>query len=234
MPKVPYLHREKIERSAQALLAGYEKKFGPVAEMFVPVEEILESHLGLTLDFADLPAQLGYPDVLGATWIKERNVIIDQSLDPDVHPEKEGRYRFTVAHELGHWELHRYLFEEMPGQLSLFKDEEEREPTIVCRTRSRKAPLEWQADAFAGYLLMPKDWIFRAWREKFGELVPHIAVKEVAYKSARWGLSEDNTPTVDIAKEMAKRFLVSGQAMQIRLIGLNLIQTEVGAPTLFG
>lgn len=233
MAKVPYLMPEKIERAATALLVGYERKFGPVDGVSVPVDEILESHLGLTLDFADLPARLGCPDVLGATWIKERNVVIDQSLDPDSHPGKEGRYRFTVAHELGHWELHRHLFEEMPGQLSLFEDEEKQEP-IVCRTRSSKDPMEWQADAFAGYLLMPKERIFRVWREKFGELTPYLAVDEVADKSARWGLSEDNTPTVDIAKEMAKRFLVSGQAMQIRLVGLNLIRTKIVAPALVG
>lgn len=233
MITVPFLSKERIEWAAQALLAGHEQKFGPAGELFVPVEEILESHLGLTLDFADLPARIGYPDVLGATWVKERNVIIDQSLDPNVYPGKEGRYRFTVAHELGHWELHRHLFEGIPGQLSLFRDEEKREP-IVCRTRSSKEPIEWQADAFAGYLLMPKERVFRAWREKFGQLVPYVAVHEVADKAAKWGLSEDNTPTVDLAKEMAKRFLVSGQAMQIRLVGLNLIRTKLAAPSLLG
>ena len=234
MKKPPFLRKEKIERAAMNLLAGYGQKFGFVEKGPIPVEEILESHLELSLDFADLPARLGYPDVLGATWIQDRNVIIDQSLDPDEHPKKEGRYRFTIAHELGHWELHRHLFGSNPDQLSFFFAEEENpEPSIVCRTRSRKDPMEWQADAFAGYLLMPKEMVFQSWREIYGGLEPYIAVDEIAYKSSQWGLSEDITPTVDIAREMAEAFLVSGQAMQIRLVGLNLIKTEESAPALF-
>jgi len=51
--------------------------------------------------------------------------------------------------------------------------------------------------------------------------------------SARWGLAEDKRPTVDIARALAREFRVSGQAMQIRLIGLGLIRTEKPAPDLF-
>lgn len=231
--KVPYLRKEKIERAARDLLDGYVQKFGAVEEGPVPVEEILESHLELSLNFTDLPARLGYPDVLGATWIQDRNVIIDQSLDPHEHPDKEGRYRFTVAHELGHWELHRHLFEDNPDQLTFFS-EEEKPPSIVCRTRSRKDPMEWQADAFAGYLLMPKKMVLQMWKDFFGSMNPYVAMDEISEKADLWGLAENETPTVDIAREMANAFQVSGQAMQIRLIGLNLIRTDVSEPALFG
>ena len=57
--KVPFLRKAKIERAAEDLLFGYGRKFGPITEAPVPVEEILESHLELSLDFADLPARLG-------------------------------------------------------------------------------------------------------------------------------------------------------------------------------
>ena len=55
----------------------------------------------------------------------------------------------------------------------------------------------------------------------------------MANLSAKWGLADDEQPTVDVAKDMARAFNVSGQAMQIRLIGLGLIRTEVPAPDLF-
>ncbi len=117
------------------------------------------------------------------------------------------------------------------AQPSLFGDKPA--PSIVCRTSSRKEPMEWQADMFAGYLLMPKEMVFAAWRKRFGGLDPYIAKDEMANLSAKWGLADDEQPTVDVAKEMARAFNVSGQAMQIRLIGLGLIRTEVPAPDLF-
>ena len=48
------------------------------------------------------------PDILGAMFFDEDRIVIDESLDPEENPSKEGRYRFTLAHEGGgHWRLHR-------------------------------------------------------------------------------------------------------------------------------
>ena len=139
---------------------------------------MLESHLDLTLDFDDLPQLLGVPDVLGATSVAQRRVMVDQTLDPTVNPTKLGRYMFTLAHELGHWELHRHLFMANLRQKSLFAERDR--STIVCRTSSRKDPMEWQADAFAGYLLMPKAMVMRAWEGRHGSLEPYFAAPEIA------------------------------------------------------
>ncbi|HXK62692.1 MAG TPA: hypothetical protein PLP42_22630 [Acidobacteriota bacterium] len=67
MAKVRFLKHDQIENAALCLLAEYGRKYGAVSEPPVPVEEILSAHLGLTLDFDDLPTRLGTPDVLGAT-----------------------------------------------------------------------------------------------------------------------------------------------------------------------
>lgn len=231
MAKVKFLKHDEIENAALCLLAEYGRKYGEVLEPPVPVDAILEGHLGLAFDFDNLPKLIGVPDVLGATWIRDKVVLVDQSLDPTDNPRKEGRYRFTLAHELGHWELHRHGFLADAAQPSLFGDKPS--PSIVCRTSSRKEPMEWQADMFAGYLLMPKEMIFAAWRQRFDNMDPYVAKDEMANLSAKWGLADDEQPTVDVAKEMARAFNVSGQAMQIRLIGLGLIRTEVPAPDLF-
>lgn len=231
MVRVKYLKHREIENAALCLLAEYGRKYGEVVAPPIPVEEILESLLGLSLDFDDLTKSLGLPDVLGATWVQQRQVLIDQSLDPTENPLKEGRYRFTVAHELGHWNLHRHYFLADTGQPRLF--DEKAEPSIVCRTSSRKDPMEWQADMFSGYLLMPEEMVLAAWQARQGNLEPYVAEKEMADLSARWGLAEDERPTVDVSRELARRFNVSGQAMQIRLIGLGLIKTEDPGPGLF-
>ncbi|MBF0437137.1 MAG: ImmA/IrrE family metallo-endopeptidase [Magnetococcales bacterium] len=230
--KVQFLPKEKIEAAAQNLLGGYRKKFGLEVDLPVPVEEILESFLGLNLEFDDLRKRLGVPDILGATWVRERRVVIDQSLDPTEDPRKEGRYRFTIAHELGHWELHRHIFEGVPGQGVLFDDSPE--PSIVCRSKSRKDPMEWQADAFAGCLLMPKGAMIEAWESLNGTPEPYVAMSEIAEIFSRFGLNKNDQPIVQVAWDLATIFQVSGQAMQVRLTELGLIRLENASLDLFG
>src|SRR5687767_4105538 len=111
--KVPYLSRESIERSAELLVLEYKLAKGLDQVLPIPVEGILEQHFELALNFDDLHDKFGIPrsvggaDVLGALWIEKKEVFIDQSLDPEERPHLEGRYRFTIAHEIGHWHLHR-------------------------------------------------------------------------------------------------------------------------------
>ncbi len=229
--KVPFLTSQSIERSALGLIAAYEQSFGQIASPPIPIEEIIECHLQLDLRPDNLKSAFGCDDVLGATWIAERKVRVDESLDPTVYPAKEGRYRFTLGHEAGHWELHRPLLEAYADQGVLFASETQ--PPVVCRTSASKEPMEWQADTFAGYLLMPEEMVRRVWREKFGSTDPYLAAAEIAAKSAAWSLGEDRAPTVAVAREMAEVFKVSGQAMQIRLIGLGLIRTQAPPPSLF-
>ena len=231
MEKVKYLKPEQIDIASLKLIEKYGCKYGLVDKPPIPVEEILEAHLGLSFAFEDLSATFRLQDVLGATWIQDRRVAVDQSLDPYEYPAKEGRYRFTVAHELGHWELHRHYFLADAAQLSLF--DEKPKPPIVYRTSSRKDPMEWQADHFAGYLLMPGEMVFKAWEEYYGNQEPYIAEKEMADLSAKWGLAENQQPTVEIARTLAREFKVSGQAMQIRLLGLGLIKIREPEPDLF-
>ena len=231
MPKIPYLRNEKIEAASLCLLAEYGRKYREIVSAPVPVEEILEAHLGLALEFDDLPRRLRVSDALGATWFKARRVVIEESLDPTGDATKEGRYRFTLAHEIGHWELHRRFFLDDPSQTTLF--EEDGKPAIVCRTGSRKDPMEWQADTFSGYLLMPSGMVRRAWEAHTGGPTPYLAEEEMKNLTAKWGQGADSQPTVEIAKVLARDFRVSGQAMQIRLIGLGLIRTERPEPDLF-
>ena len=224
-----FIHRKSIEAGTQVLVADYGRRYGITVQPPIPVEEILEAHLGLTYDFADLPELLGMPNVLGGTWFRSRQVKIDESLDPSVFPSQLGRYRFTVAHEIGHWELHRDRYLSGEGQTAMFAGED---CPVVCRSCDT-SPLEWQADHFAGYLLMPKDMVFAQWEATYGNREPYIAVSEIEDLKVRWGLGADERPTVDVARQMAPVFEVSAQAMQIRLIELGLIRTQVPEPRLF-
>jgi len=231
MMNIPFLSQAQIENDALSLLAAYGRTFAEIAAPPIPVEEIIECHLNIDFRIENLPKMIGQPDVLGATWIEEQRIYVDESLDPTVFPEKEGRYRFTLSHEVGHWQLHRPYLLARANQGLLFA--ETKEPSIVCRIQSNRDPIEWQADTFAGYLLMPKEMVRSIWREVRGSTDPYLAVDEMAARSAGWSLAENNRPTIGVARDMARIFKVSGQAMQIRLTGLGLIQTQAAAPALF-
>jgi hypothetical protein len=105
------------------------------------------------------------PDILGAIFFEKKRIVIDESLDPDANPAKEGRYRYTAAHEVGHWRLHRGLFYKDPTQTSLLDGNAP--PSVICRSSQAKARIELQADFYASCVLMPCKPVFAAWDEAF-------------------------------------------------------------------
>ncbi len=212
--KVEYMLVDEIEAAAAATLDSYGRRFGEVVGPPVPVEEILECDPELDFGLEDLRAAFG-TDALGALWAGERRVRVDASLDPTLFPEKEGRYRFTVGHEIGHWQLHRHLFVADANQGSLF--DASLEPSVVCRTGSGKPPIEWQADAFSSRLLMPKEMLTRVWAEAKAR---HATVSRTARQHNSIGA---------MAGRMAQVFGVSVQAMRIRLVELGLMVDHEGA-----
>jgi hypothetical protein len=220
--KVKYLSDAQIEAAASRSIAGYSGKFGPITPP-VPVDEILECYYGVNFGIEDL-RKYG-SDVLGATWLDTNRVAVDESLDPSVYPEKEGRYRFTLAHELGHMELHSHQIMEN-GQGTLFDGSDR--PTIICRSASN-TQMEWQADNFAAYLLMPADMVYKFWRALFGDK-PYYAAKE---ETTLRKLFCNRRMTLSVALDMADHFAVSGVAMQIRLENLKLIRHDFPETELF-
>ena len=106
LKKVPYLQEKQIERDAIALLDEYEKSRGVAITRRIPIEDIVEKHLKIGIEFDDMHRLLRIPrsglgsgpDILGAMFFDERRIAIDESLDPEENPSKEGRYRFTLAH----------------------------------------------------------------------------------------------------------------------------------------
>ena len=78
--KVPFLHEKQVERAANELLHKYAKDKGKPVRAPIDVENILEGFFKLDLVYIDLPDFIGVADVLGATFIKDQRVFIDESL----------------------------------------------------------------------------------------------------------------------------------------------------------
>jgi Zn-dependent peptidase ImmA (M78 family) len=240
--KVAYVPDEVIEKDAQALLADYAQARGIAVEAPIPIDDIIEKHLKIGIEFDDTHRLFGVPrsgigsdpDILGAIFFDRKRIVIDESLDPDANPAKEGRYRYTAAHEVGHWRLHRGLFSKDAAQTSLL--EPNAAPSVVCRTSQAKERIELQADLHASCVLMPRKLVFAAWDEAFPDrkqrvLQPAMPIDHPFVEIARfeYRLSGDEFTQTDdqalnnFAKPFAEQFLVSPIAMRIRLERLGLL-----------
>ncbi|NUN15573.1 MAG: ImmA/IrrE family metallo-endopeptidase [Myxococcales bacterium] len=231
---VPYLDKKRIEFNAQVLLDEFQQRHRVLDGPPVPVETVLELHLGLHLAITDLRAEFGSDDVIGAINVNTKEVFVDEHLDPTTHGDLEGRYHFTLAHEIGHWQLHRRYVGHLADAAARGK---RRRPkaAYLCRSGDAKLRIEWQADYFAACLLMPRPLVYRAWKRKFGAnplTEWHLAEKReelLQSEIARRAM----TPT-DAAEEailvwegailpLAEQFRVSPIAMRIRLEELKLL-----------
>lgn len=221
---VPFLHEKQIEREAQVLLGEYADAHAWQISAPVPVDEIIELHLKLAFGIEDLRALLGVDDVLGAIWFTTKEIRVDMRLDPTANPLLLGRYRFTLAHEAGHWRLHRQYYLEDPNQGKLFDGRGQ--PAFVCRS-SVRPPAERQADMFAGCLLMPRDVLRSAWQQWRGNLDP-VAVQQLpAVALHAEAKRNENVAMERFCRPLADTFEVSAEAMRIRLENLGLLLREV-------
>lgn len=230
---VPFLTKDHIEAESDALLFSYGQKVGTITRPPIPVDEILNTHLKVGLDFDDLPKLLGVEaDVFGATWLERRQVIIDQSLDPTDHPERIGRYNFTVGHETGHWQLHRAYFFKACNQQALF--DQEPAPTVVCRSSESKDRIEWQADFFSSCFLMPKVMLRESWKKRHGsECISIEELRRTMTNDSRYAETISDDAMIErFCKPLSHDFQVSPIAMRIRLETLGMI-VRVEAPRLF-
>lgn len=245
---VPYVSDEAIERDAQALLAEYAHARGVTVKAPIPIDDIVEKYLKLGIEFDDMHRRFGVPrsgigldpDILGAICFVRRRIVIDDSLDPDVYPTKEGRYRFTLAHEGGgHWRLHRHLFGKDQAQISFL--DANAPPSVICRISQARARIELQADFYASCVLMPRKLVFAAWDDAFpdrkqrvlqpSEPIDHPFVEIARFESGVPGAaiteSDDDQVLENFARPFAKKFLVSPIAMRIRLEKLGLLHRAV-------
>jgi len=122
----------------------------------VPVEHIVDSCYGLHVcEFDDLAGVPGAPPLIegqslsGLLLEREREIWVDRA----EAREWPTRRRFTISHELGHWEMHRTGF----GGTEIFCRAAVVEPPEESTERPPLPETEAEANAFAAALLMPPD-----------------------------------------------------------------------------
>lgn len=176
--KYPYLRTDEIDAAAGRLL---QVAFGAADGIPYPLDlealvfEYLCEREDLVFDDEqDLGEQDGDP-ILGMMRPFRNAILISAPLKRD---GPEGRYRFTVAHEIGHWVLHRPLFLAAAEQSELFRGNAGEADDLVSLNRNvfpegggreRLPPEEWQANRFAVALLLDDRILRAAFVERFGE-----------------------------------------------------------------
>ena len=163
----------QVERKASAFLARFDSPPIPV--------QAVAAELGLHIEHVALS-----DDVSGVLVVNDDGGVIGVNKDHAL-----VRRRFTIAHEIGHFVLHRkdeQLFIDK-GYRVLFRDENSSLGTDVR---------EREANAFAAELLMPRALLMRLAR------------------SYQLDLGEEGGPV----EELAAQFQVSAQAMTFRLASL--------------
>ena len=132
------LSHDDIEKEAKQFLASFFADRDTPHVLPIPIESIAEHYLGYDIEISD-DGIFANPLVLGGIIFDHKKIVINAATEAH-----EGRYSFTLAHEVGHHVLHKAAFE---------ASESER---MVCREDANKPLEERQADHFAGALLMPK------------------------------------------------------------------------------
>lgn len=143
VPCMAAMSRKQIELIAGWLVKGVSPKTLRAAQAF-PIghfcEFALERICGISFGVDYLPA--------GSEGKLDGNELIVDAAVYDRVQQNDGRARFTLAHELGHCMLHAAQLHKLnlnPGRVVLYRRVD---------LKPYNDP-EWQANAFAGALLMP-------------------------------------------------------------------------------
>lgn len=170
---------KKIEKVTIEILNEHK-----IDELPIPINEIAFKR-GLAIKEYDLGK-----DVSGVLVISNGTGFI--GYNPSESPVRQ---RFTIAHELGHYELHNN-----ENESALFVDKQFKVEFRNQNSSTGEMVYEREANAFAASILMPE----------------RILVKEI--KNHHFELSDD-----DNLQELAKLFNVSVSAMTFRLMNLRLL-----------
>lgn len=138
--KPDFLSYDDIRRVAEEFLGAH----CPDRSLPIEIEEVVEFHMGINI--VPVPDMKAAHGVDGCTSGDCKDILVDQS----VYDGVSNRYRFTLAHEVGHIVLHRKFYE---GRTYYGAG-------AWC---DRQAELkgdnlrwfEYQANSFAGLILMP-------------------------------------------------------------------------------
>lgn len=155
------MYIKRIENLASSILL----KLG-ITDIPIPIEQIAEKR-GLQIQ----PHDLGQ-NVSGVLFLRNGLGVIGYNINEPSYK----RRRFTIAHELGHYELHR-------SQGELFVDKTNQAKQVYMRNEDSatgEIKQEREANAFAAAILMPEDMVYTELRKHQFDLNDEEALQKLA------------------------------------------------------
>ncbi|MDH4027537.1 MAG: ImmA/IrrE family metallo-endopeptidase [Nitrospirota bacterium] len=142
----PILSYEDINKYAEDFLRDHNID----DTLPVPIEEIVDVHLKIDIvPFPDLQRNF---DIEGFISRDFKSIYVDEY----IYNNRITRYYFTLAHEIGHYVIHKDLIERIrPSSVADWKD-------FIHKVDDESYGwLEYQAYAFAGLVLVPRKSLYK-------------------------------------------------------------------------
>ncbi len=185
---VEVLDAEAVEQRALQTIRAFDSVL-VAAPRSIPVEEFVRQLADDRVLEYEPSADLG--NVLGRCWFSTPRIEINRAL--------EGPWRrFVLAHELGHFTLHRHL--------KVLRRDYVEDYTRTIREGVLPTPpahewMEWQANRFAAALLVPFPTMVIVAQEALEE------TRLMAGPRRRWQIADYIAATFDVGKTVARRRL---------------------------
>lgn len=184
---------------------AYSKKYGKQAPEQLDVDNFIAERWGFEIVFDSIKQQEG-EEVLGYTSPKDGTVVVD----PEQCGSKE-RITFTVAHEAGHLALHATMFRLENGKVVDWSRAPIQPQYASGKSDRRQSVnqkrMEWQANKYAGALLVPKHMVHKTLAD-IGLVVDQKQIKSV--------------DLLEHAQFLMDKFCISRQTLEIRLSDLKI------------
>ena len=129
--------------------------------MPVPIEWIAEADY--KLDIVPVDGLLNVRGINGYVCADRSTLYVDKW----IYERVETRYRFTIAHELAHLELH-------PDHYGHFKSPEDWIAFHRDLPEAELTSAEWQANTFAGLVLVPEASLQQVSKTCFGQVATKV------------------------------------------------------------
>lgn len=188
----------QINSDAESFLKTYH----PSMTTPIPIEEIID--LKLKIDIIPVP---GLKDVFEQIELDIDAFISSDfksiTVDQYIHDKVNTRYRFTLAHEIGHMILHKYLYSQFH-----FNSIDEWIAALNEIPLGERDIVKWQANEFAGLVLVSRAVL----KGEFQKSIKDIEkITKISYKDSP-DLITDLTITF-----LAPKLAVSEDVLRIRL-----------------
>ncbi|HUD08547.1 MAG TPA: ImmA/IrrE family metallo-endopeptidase [Candidatus Saccharimonadales bacterium] len=192
---VPFVGNSYIKNKADEFRLKFWGKDIPVE-----IEEIVEIKLKIkVIPIPDLMSQCGVDAQITSDFT---SIYVDQKN----YENDTNRFRFSLAHEVGHYVLHEKFYKDL--KISSFADVIAFMDEIDAEEYSH---LEVQANKFGNYLLLPRKELLRIRNTVLEEIRKKHDIKNI----------DEKTLNSYLAGYISSQFVVSSGATEIALNDLN-------------